>query len=320
MALLEVEDLRVYYETRKGVVKAVDGVSFGVEKGESLGIAGESGCGKSTLGFSLLRLVPEPGKIVGGRIVFEGIDITKLSEDEVRRNYRWKKVSMVFQGAMNALNPVRTIGEQIVEAIIMHDRSYTLEKAWERAGDLLELVGIDRNRVKSYPHELSGGMKQRVVIAMALALNPKLLIADEPTTALDVVVQAQIMNLLKRLKKELGMALIMISHDLSIIAEIADKVAIMYAGKIVELGRAEDIFLNPKHPYTSGLIGSVPRLRGEKRLTWIPGQPPDLISPPPGCRFHPRCPECMDRCRKEEPPMVEVEPGHYVSCWLYSRR
>ncbi len=320
MALLEVENLRVYYETRKGVVKAVDGISFSVEKGESLGIAGESGCGKSTLGFSLLKLVPEPGKIVGGKIIFEGIDITKLSEDEVRRNYRWKKVSMVFQGAMNALNPVRTIGEQIVETIIMHDKSYTLEKAWKRAGDLLELVGIDRERVKSYPHELSGGMKQRVVIAMALALNPKLLIADEPTTALDVVVQAQIMNLLKRLKKELGMSLILISHDLSIIAEIADKVAIMYAGKIVELGRAEDIFLNPKHPYTSGLISSVPRLRGEKRLTWIPGQPPDLISPPPGCRFHPRCPECMDRCRREEPPMIEIEPGHYVACWLYARR
>ncbi len=320
MTLLEVEDLRVYYETRKGVVKAVDGVSFTVEKGESLGIAGESGCGKSTLGFSLLKLVPEPGRIVGGKIVFEGIDITKLSEDEVRRNYRWKKVSMVFQGAMNALNPVRTIGEQIVEAIVMHDRSYTLERAWKRAGDLLELVGIDRERVKSYPHELSGGMKQRVVIAMALALNPKLLIADEPTTALDVVVQAQIMNLLKRLKKELNMSLILISHDLSIIAEMADKVAIMYAGKIVELGRAEDIFLNPKHPYTSGLISSVPRLRGEKKLTWIPGQPPDLISPPPGCRFHPRCPECMDVCRKEEPPMIEVEPGHYVACWLYARR
>ncbi len=320
MALLEVENLRVYYETRKGVVKAVDGISFSVEKGESLGIAGESGCGKSTLGFSLLKLVPEPGKIVGGKIIFEGIDITKLSEDEVRRNYRWKKVSMVFQGAMNALNPVRTIGEQIVETIIMHDKSYTLEKAWKRAGDLLELVGIDRERVKSYPHELSGGMKQRVVIAMALALNPKLLIADEPTTALDVVVQAQIMNLLKRLKKELGMSLILISHDLSIIAEIADKVAIMYAGKIVELGRAEDIFLNPKHPYTSGLISSVPKLRGEKRLTWIPGQPPDLISPPPGCRFHPRCPECMDRCRREEPPMIEIEPGHYVACWLYARR
>ncbi|RLG86924.1 MAG: ABC transporter ATP-binding protein [Thermoprotei archaeon] len=320
MPLLEVKDLRVYYYTLKGVVKAVDKVSFSVEKGETLGLAGESGCGKSTLGFSLLRLVPPPGRIVGGKILFEGMDVTAMPEDKLRREYRWKRVSMIFQGAMNALNPVKTIGDQIAEAILAHEENVTKREALERAAELLKMVGIEPRRIRSYPHELSGGMKQRVVIAMALALNPPLVIADEPTTALDVVVQAQIMNLLKRLKKEYGMSMILISHDLALIAEIADKVAIMYAGKIVEIGTAEQIYNNPKHPYTQGLIRSVPRLRGAKRLEWIPGQPPDLRNPPPGCRFAPRCPYAMDRCRREEPPMVEVEPGHWVACWLYAKR
>jgi len=320
MPLLEVKDLRVYYYTLKGVVKAVDKVSFSVEKGETLGLAGESGCGKSTLGFSLLRLVPPPGRIVGGKILFEGMDVTAMPEDKLRREYRWKRVSMIFQGAMNALNPVKTIGDQIAEAILAHEENVTKREALERAAELLKMVGIEPRRIRSYPHELSGGMKQRVVIAMALALNPPLVIADEPTTALDVVVQAQIMNLLKRLKKEYGMSMILISHDLALIAEIADKVAIMYAGKIVEIGTAEQIYNNPKHPYTQGLIRSVPRLRGAKRLEWIPGQPPDLRNPPPGCRFAPRCPYAMDRCRREEPPMVEVEPGHWVACWLYAKK
>ncbi len=320
MELLEVKDLRTYYFTSKGVVKAVDGISLKVRKGESLGLAGESGCGKSTFGYSILRLVPPPGRIVGGEIYFEGTNILKLDEETFRRNYRWKKVSMVFQGAMNALNPVRRIGDQIVEAILAHDESITEKEAYERAGELLELVGIEKVRLRSYPHELSGGMKQRVVIAMALALNPDLLIADEPTTALDVVVQAQIMNLLKELKNKLGMSLILITHDLSIIAEIADKVAVMYAGKIVEWGTSEQIFLNPIHPYTRGLISSIPRLRGKKNLYWIPGQPPDLVNPPRGCRFHPRCPYAMEICKKEEPSMIEVEPEHYVSCWLYIKR
>jgi len=320
MPLLEVKDLRVYYYTLKGVVKAVDKVSFSVEKGETLGLAGESGCGKSTLGFSLLRLVPPPGRIVGGKILFEGMDVTAMPEDKLRREYRWKRVSMIFQGAMNALNPVKTIGDQIAEAILAHEENVTKREALERAAELLKMVGIEPRRIRSYPHELSGGMKQRVVIAMALALNPPLVIADEPTTALDVVVQAQIMNLLKRLKKEYGMSMILISHDLALIAEIADKVAIMYAGKIVEIGTAEQIYNSPKHPYTQGLIRSVPRLRGAKRLEWIPGQPPDLRNPPPGCRFAPRCPYAMDRCRREEPPMVEVEPGHWVACWLYAKK
>jgi len=320
MPLLELKDLRVYYYTLKGVVKAVDKVSFSVEKGETLGLAGESGCGKSTLGFSLLRLVPPPGRIVGGKILFEGMDVTAMPEDKLRKEYRWKRVSMVFQGAMNALNPVKTIGDQIAEAILAHEDNVTKKEALERAAELLGMVGIDPRRVRSYPHELSGGMKQRVVIAMALALNPPLVIADEPTTALDVVVQAQIMNLLKRLKKEYGMSMILVSHDLALIAEIADKVAIMYAGKIAEIGTAEHIYNNPKHPYTQGLIRSIPRLHGPKRLEWIPGQPPDLRSPPPGCRFAPRCPYAMDRCRREEPPNVEVEPGHYAACWLYAKK
>jgi len=320
MALLEIDGLRTYYFTSEGVVKAVDNVSLSLERGESLGLAGESGCGKSTFGYSILRLVPPPGRIVGGRILFDGRDILKLDEENFRKEYRWKRISMVFQGAMNALNPVRRIVDQIIEAILAHDENATEEEAYKRAGDLLELVGIERVRLRSYPHELSGGMKQRVVIAMALALNPDLLIADEPTTALDVVVQAQILNLLKELKNKFKMSLILITHDLSVIAEIADKVAIMYAGKIVEWGTSEQIFENPQHPYTRGLISSVPRLRGKKSLFWIPGQPPDLINPPPGCRFHPRCPYVMEMCRKEQPPMIEIEPKHYVTCWLYLKK
>ncbi|RLG76841.1 MAG: ABC transporter ATP-binding protein [Thermoprotei archaeon] len=319
MPLLEVKDLRVYYYTLKGVVKAVDKISFSVEKGETLGLAGESGCGKSTLGFSLLRLVPPPGRIVEGKILFENMDVTSLPEDRLRREYRWKRVSMIFQGAMNALNPVKTIGDQIAEAILVHEENVTKKEALERAAELLKMVGIDPRRIKSYPHELSGGMKQRVIIAMALALNPPLVIADEPTTALDVVVQAQIMNLLKRLKKQYNMSMILISHDLALIAEIADRVAVMYAGKIVELGTAEQIYNSPKHPYTQGLISSVPRLRGPKKLEWIPGQPPDLRNPPPGCRFAPRCPYATDRCRRGEPPVIEIEPQHYVGCWLYTK-
>uniref|UniRef100_A0A7C2FYA2 ABC transporter ATP-binding protein n=1 Tax=Thermosphaera aggregans TaxID=54254 RepID=A0A7C2FYA2_9CREN len=317
--LLEARNLKTYFYTAKGIVKAVDNVSFELYKGEALGIAGESGCGKSTLAYSLMRLVPPPGKLVSGEIIFQGRDITKLSEEEFRKEVRWKGISMVFQGAMNALNPVYNIGDQLAEVLMLH-QNYTKKEALETAKKLLEMVGIDPSRIKSYPHELSGGMKQRVVIAMALALMPPLVIADEPTTALDVVVQAQVMNLLKRLRQELGLSVILISHDLSLIAEIADKIAIMYGGKIVEYGSSEQIYNNPQHPYTKSLLNSIPRLHGEIRdLTWIPGVPPDLINPPPGCRFEPRCPFAHDRC-KEEPPVVEVEPGHKVACWLFVKR
>ncbi len=318
--LLRVENLRVYYYSLRGIVKAVDNISFEVNRGEVLGLAGESGCGKSTLGFALLRLVPPPGRIVSGKILFDGVDLVQLPDPVLRKDYRWKRISMIFQGAMNALNPVKTVGDQIAEAILIHEKEVSKEEALERAQKLLEMVGIDPRRVKSYPHELSGGMKQRVVIAMALALNPDLVIADEPTTALDVVVQAQIINLLKKLKKEHNMAMILISHDLSLIAEMADRVAIMYAGKIVEYGPSDIVYERPAHPYTQLLLKSIPRLRGAKKLIWIPGQPPDLRTPPPGCRFHPRCPYAMDICRKDEPPVIELEPKHYVACWLHMKR
>ncbi len=318
--LLEVRDLRTYFYTTKGIVKAVDGISFTLNKGEVLGLAGESGCGKSTTAYSIIRLVPPPGRIVGGKIIFEGQDILSLDKEEFRRKIRWKKISMIFQGAMNALNPVYTIGDQLAEVFMIHE-GLTKREAMPHVYKLLQMVGIDPKRARSYPHELSGGMKQRVMIAMALALRPPLVIADEPTTALDVVVQAQIMNLLKKLQREHKISIILITHDLSLIAEIADKVAIMYAGKIVEYGTAEQVYLNPQHPYTKALLRSIPRLRGEiTKLEWIPGTPPDLLAPPPGCRFAPRCKFKMDICEKEEPPVIEVEPGHFVSCWLHAKK
>ena len=320
MPLLEINNLRTYYFTLRGVVKAVDNVSLNLEKGESLGIVGESGCGKSTLAWSLLGLVPPPGKIVGGSIKIDGKEITKMSEAQLRREIRWKKISMIFQGAMNALNPVYKVGDQIIETMILH-ANMEREEALERASKLVEQVGLTPEILDRYPHELSGGQKQRIVIAMAIALEPDIVIADEPTTALDVVVQAQILNLLKKLYREKGLSLILITHDLGVVAELSEKVAVMYAGKLVEYGTAEQIFLNPKHPYTESLIKAVPRLRGEKtKLVYIPGSPPDLRNPPRGCRFHPRCAKKIEQCDKEEPPLVEVEKGHYVSCWLYAKR
>ena len=314
MALLEVDSLKVYFSTIRGYVRAVDGVSFEIGKGEAFGLAGESGCGKTTTALSILRLLPSNGEIKGGKILFDGMDIVKLDEETLRKEIRWKRISIVFQGAMNALNPVFTIGDQIVEAILAHE-NVTKAKALSRTKKLLKLVGLSPMLVKRYPHELSGGMKQRVMIAMALACNPDLVIADEPTTALDVIVQAQILNLLKDLRKKLNLSVILISHDLSIIAELCDKVAIMYAGKIVEIGTVYQIFKNPMHPYTRGLIQSFPNIRAPKsEFKSIPGAPPNLLHPPPGCRFHPRCPYTKQICREEEPEMVEVEPGHFVAC------
>lgn len=313
--ILNVKDLKIYYFTSTGVVKAVDNVSFQLREGETLGIAGESGCGKSTLGYGLIKLVPSPGKIVDGQIMLDGQNIVEMDEEMVRREVRWKKVSMIFQGAMNALTPVYTVGKQLAEPLVIHG-NITYKEAIERAKEILPKVGLNPEIIKRYPHELSGGMKQRVVIAMALILNPKIVIADEPTTALDVIVQAQILNLLKKLKEELGITLILISHDLSIMAEVVDRLMIMYAGKIVEIGPSEIIFNKPVHPYTRGLIDSIPKL-GEKKLNYIPGLPPDLRLPPPGCRFAPRCPYAMDKCRNEDPRMVKVGEDHYVACWLY---
>lgn len=318
--VLEVSDLKVVYYSLKGVVKAVDGVSFEIQRGEIMGIAGESGSGKSTLGFALMRLVPPPGKIIDGKIAFLGKNILEMSEEEFRRKIRWKGISMIFQSAMNALNPVAKIGDQISEIYKLH-LNLPKREGYLRAKELLEKVGIDPSRVNSYPHELSGGMKQRVIIAMALALNPPLVIADEPTTALDVVVQAQILNLLKTLQRDRGLSMIVVSHDLSLLAEIVDKVAIMYAGKIVEYGYSNHVFREPQHPYTLGLLESIPRIDDhDNRLKWIPGEPPDLINPPSGCRFHPRCPYSMEICRREEPPTVVVKNGHRASCWLLIKR
>ena len=319
MALLEVENLRIYYYTLKGIVKAVDDVSFELRRGEVLGIAGESGSGKSTLAWGLLGLVPPPGRIVSGSIRLEGEELTRMSEAELRRRIRWKKISMIFQGAMNVLTPVYTVGRQIVETILTHEPSMSEADARKRAIELLEQVGLSRDIFDRYPHELSGGQKQRVVIAMALALEPPVVIADEPTTALDVIVQAQILNLLKKLQREKQLSIILISHDLGIIAELADKVMIMYAGKVAEYGPSDIVLREPRHPYTYLLLEAFPKLHGPRgKLVYIPGTPPDLRSPPPGCRFHPRCPVAVERCRKEEPPLERIGEGHYVACWRSS--
>ncbi len=318
MPVLDVEGLRTYYTTLRGDVKAVDGISFNVEKGEALGIAGESGCGKTTLALSLLRLLPSGGKIVAGTVVFDGTSLGSLTDEGIRK-IRWKGISLVFQGAMNALNPVFKIGDQIVEAIKTHEPATSNREAWKRAGDLLELVGIERGRATNYPHEFSGGMKQRALIAMALALNPQMLIADEPGTALDVIVQAQVLKLMRELKQKLDLGMILISHDLSILAETSDKLAIMYAGKFVEYGDVKEVFREPLHPYTQGLLGAFPRIQGARqKLLSVPGSPPDLLNPPTGCRFHPRCPYAMDICRQEEPLLKKAGSGeHDVACWLY---
>jgi len=315
MSLLDVESLKTYFFTREGVVQAVDGVSFNMDREEALGLAGESGCGKTTTALSIMRLVPAPGRVVEGSIFFDGKDLVQMDEEEIK-NVRWKEVSIIFQGAMNALNPVLTVGKQIVEAIQAHEET-TKEEAWNRAEELLELVGITGLRAREYPHEFSGGMRQRVMIAMSLACNPKLVIADEPVTALDVIVQAQILKLLRTLREKLHLSTILITHDLSVIADFCDKTAIMYAGKIVEYGEVMTIFKEPVHPYTQALMGAFPSIKGEEMsLLSLPGAPPPLIDPPSGCRFHPRCQKAMDICSREEPKYIEVEKGHFSACHL----
>lgn len=309
MKFLEVENLTTRYHTSKGQVHALDDVNFSLDKGESIGIAGESACGKSTLGLSIIRMI-QGGKIVSGKINLDGESILDLTESDFNHNYRWKKIAMVFQGAMNSLDPVYTIKQQFVEILKQHK--------YEEDSDNLILnaihsVNLDESVLKKYPHELSGGMKQRVIIAMALLLKPKLVIADEPTTALDVLIQAQIINLLKKLKKD-GMSIMLITHDLAILSEIADKIGIMYGGKMIEFGSSEAIYKNPKHPYTKGLLESIPTLHGGKPK-FIKGNPPDLLSPKEGCKFIDRCPEAMEKCKKD-PPRFKTDSG-YVMCWLY---
>jgi len=317
VSLLNVENLRAYFSILRGYVKAVDDVSFEIKKGQAFGLAGESGCGKTTTALTILRLLPTNGRIVSGKIFFEGKDITRISDEEFRKTYRWKKISVIFQGAMNALNPIMTVGNQIVEAITLHE-DITKKAALDRAKKLLELVGVGAERVDRYPHELSGGMKQRSIIAMALACNPDLIIADEPTTALDVITEAQVLRVMKELQKKLQISMIVISHDLSMIAETCDEIAIMYAGKIVEQGDIVAIYKESLHPYTQRLIGAFPSIVGEKtELSTIQGFPPDLLNPPSGCRFHPRCPFGMEICKKKEPAMIKIkDKEHYVSCHL----
>jgi len=307
MPQLEVSDLSVHYGTSHGSVHALENIEFRLENGESIGIAGESACGKSTLGLSIMRMI-QGGKIVSGKIVFDGESTLDIASSEFDKNIRWKKISMVFQGAMNSLDPVFTIEHQFDEVLKQHKFKGDSDKV------IYGIVNLDPSVLKKYPHELSGGMKQRVIIAMALLLKPKFVIADEPTTALDVLIQAQIINLLKNLKKE-GMSLMLISHDLAILSEVAEKIGIMYGGKMVEFGTSAEIYRNPKHPYTQGLLDSIPTLDKGKKLKFISGRPPDLVSPKSGCRFFDRCPEAMDKCKKD-PPNIKTDTG-YVSCWLY---
>ncbi len=318
MKLLEINNLKTYFYTEEGVVRAVDGVSWDLEEGETLGLVGESGCGKSVSALSILRLIPRPpGRIVDGEILFEGENLLEVSDAEMR-SIRGNRIAMIFQEPMTSLNPVLTIGNQLTEAITLH---LGLEKAdsRSRAAELLELVGIPEaaNRLDDYPHQFSGGMRQRVMIAMALSCNPKLLLADEPTTALDVTIQAQILELMAQLSKDLGTAVVIITHNLGVVSRYADRVNVMYAGKIVESGSTMDIFKTPRHPYTVGLMRSVPRLDETEhiRLDAIEGQPPLLIDPIPGCSFEPRCDWAIDKCVTDQPPLELKEERHWSACW-----
>lgn len=313
MEILKVKNLKTYFEIGKEKFKAVDDVSFSLNEGESLGLVGESGCGKTTTALSIMRLIPKNGWIADGEILYKGMDLTKKSIEDIRK-FRWKEISIIFQGAMNALNPVLTVGEQIKEAILLHEKISETE-CKKRVLELFDMVEIDKKRVTRYPHEFSGGMKQRVMIAMALSLKPKIIIGDEPTTALDVMVQAQIFDLIERLKKELNMSMILITHDLSIIAENCQHTAVMYGGKILEKGETNEICEKPMNPYTKLLLESFPDLNKEKHMpSSIPGYPPDLTNPPAGCRFHPRCPIADGICASVEPKPCYISDTHSYSC------
>jgi len=313
--LLEVRDLYLYFDTRKGPVKAVDGISFKINRGETLALIGESGCGKSSLAKAIIRLLPRNVHTYEGHIYFNGKDLMRLNERDFRRLVRWVKISMVPQAALNSLNPVIKVGQQVAEPLIIH-RDVDKETALKRAKETLSLVGIPENFAERYPFELSGGMRQRTIIAMALIMNPDLIILDEPTSALDVLTQANIMNLLKKIRKELDLSFMLITHDIALSSELADKVAVMYAGKIVEFSDAETFYKSPHHPYSTKLMASVPTLRTTKKLEFIPGSPPSLIDPPKGCRFTQRCPIKLEKCY-EDPPLVNLGNNQYVKCWLY---
>jgi len=310
MSFISIENLTTRYNTSKGLVHALEDVTFAIDKGESIGIAGESACGKSTLGLSIIRMISN-GKIYSGKITFDGKSLLDISDDDFDKNIRWKQISMVFQGAMNSLDPVFSIQEQFDEILKQHNFEGDSKQSIIQS---LISVNLDESILKKFPHELSGGMKQRVIIAMALILKPKFVIADEPTTALDVLIQAQIVNLFKKLKKE-GQSFMIISHDLAVLSEVAEKIGIMYGGKMIEFGDSEEIFLEPKHPYTKGLLESIPVLSKDTKPKYIPGIPPNLVNPSEGCKFYDRCPEAMEKCKKN-PPKIKTKSG-YVSCWLY---
>lgn len=314
--LLEVKDLRTIYDTNDGIVPAVDGVSFDLFRGETLGIVGESGSGKSQTALSIMRLIDKPGKIERGEIIFDGKRLLELSEQQMRK-IRGNDIAMIFQEPMTSLNPVYTVGNQIAEAVMLH-QGLNEKEALEIAVEMLRKVGIPapEQRVKEYPHQLSGGMRQRVMIAMALSCNPKLLIADEPTTALDVTIQAQILDLMQQLRDDMDMSIMLITHDLGVVAEMCDRVVVMYAGQVVEHADVYSLFENPAHPYTEGLLNSIPRLDQKvKRLHVIEGVVPNPLYMPQGCRFNPRCPHATDKCRSQQPPMIEIGEGRSVSCW-----
>ena len=310
MSFISIENLTTRYNTSKGLVHALEDVTFAIDKGESIGIAGESACGKSTLGLSIIQMISN-GKIYSGKIQFDGKSLLDVSDSDFNKNIRWKEISMVFQGAMNSLDPVFSIQEQFEEVLKQHNFEGDLKQSIIES---LNSVNLDETVLKKFPHELSGGMKQRVIIAMALILKPKFVIADEPTTALDVLIQAQIVNLFKKLKKD-GQSFMILSHDLAVLSEVAEKIGIMYGGQMIEFGTSEEIFLDPKHPYTKGLLESIPVLSKNTKPKFIPGTPPNLVNPSEGCKFFDRCPEAMEKCKKD-PPKIKTKSG-YVSCWLY---
>ncbi|MBO3841838.1 MAG: ABC transporter ATP-binding protein [Candidatus Brockarchaeota archaeon] len=315
-SVLSVRDLKLYYRTRKGVVKALEEINFDLEKEDTLAVVGESGCGKSTLARALVRVLPRNIHTYEGKVILEGRNVMELNEEDFRREIRWRKISIVFQGAMNSFNPVYKIGYQVAEPLIIHDH---LEKkeALKRARQLIELMGMPGVFADRYPFELSGGMKQRAAIAMALITNPEIVILDEPTSALDVLTQANIINLLKKIKNEFKLTYIFITHDLGLASELANRVAVIYAGKMVELSSADIFYTQPKHPYSKGLLASAPTLSTDRRPEFITGVPPSLIDPPSGCRFHPRCRFAWEKCSSEEPAMFQVGEDHLVRCWLY---
>jgi len=315
--VLQIRDLSVDYPTRAGIVRAADSVNLTVYRGEVLGLVGESGCGKSTLGMAILRLLRPPGKIAGGEIIFDGRNLLELDE-EAMRHLRGARISMVFQDPMTCLNPLQRVSEHIVETIRIHQPAVTGHEARSQAAALIDRLGIRTERMDDYPHQLSGGMRQRVMIGLALALNADLIIADEPTTSLDVIVEAQFLDLLRDLKHQFDLTIVLITHNIGVVAELADRVAVMYAGKLVELANIQPLFDDPLHPYTRGLLKSVPNINlTEDHLQIMDGSPPDLINSPSGCRFHPRCSHVMDRCRLEEPPFREVQQARWAACWLY---